>query len=109
MKKLLLIRHAQANPVNSSTDLLRDLSLKGEKDCEKMSEQLKEQAFFPEIVKYSHSNRTRQTAQIFSSLLHWPSELLVETKSLYLTDKFTIFKEIYECIYPQRGNRKIQR
>jgi phosphohistidine phosphatase len=94
MKKLLLIRHAQANPVNLGTDLLRDLSLKGEKDCEKMSEQLKNQDFLPELVKYSHSNRTKQTTQIFATQLNWSSERLVETKSLYLTDKFTILNEI---------------
>jgi len=94
MKKLLLIRHAQATHLNEGNDFSRDLSLKGETDCEKMSAHLKEQSFIPDLVKLSSSNRTRQTTQIFASALNWPSEILLDIKSLYMADNASLLAEI---------------
>ncbi len=84
MKRLLLIRHAEAEPINQEiTDFERKLSDKGIVDAQKMAEYLLENNIQPDCIISSSANRTLQTARIFANVLKYPLHKIIENSNLY--------------------------
>lgn len=68
MKKLVLIRHAEAEPENGSiSDFDRNLTNAGKKDAAKMAAILLNNTPVPEIIISSPSTRASETAHIFAA------------------------------------------
>lgn len=61
MKRLYLLRHAQASPSSDSGDKGRKLSSKGLDDAEKLGQMMVRKSYRPSIVLCSPAIRTRQT------------------------------------------------
>lgn len=61
MKRLYLLRHAQANPSSDTGDKGRKLSPKGLDDAEKLGRMMVKKSYKPYVVLCSPSIRTRQT------------------------------------------------
>ncbi len=84
MKRLLLIRHAKAEPINQEiTDFERQLSDIGIADARKMAEYLLENNIQPNCIISSSANRTLQTARIFANALKYPLHKIIENSDLY--------------------------
>ncbi|MFD1255865.1 SixA phosphatase family protein [Mucilaginibacter terrae] len=66
MKKLLLIRHAEAKGYTDKGDYARPLSVKGEKDVIALAQKLKNKNLLPLQVVCSPSLRTLTTAYILT-------------------------------------------
>ena len=68
MKKLLLIRHAEAGS-HDMNDFDRPLTEKGQHDAVSIAEKLKDAELFPEYIVASPAVRTKTTAKIFTKIL----------------------------------------
>ncbi|MBS7563547.1 histidine phosphatase family protein [Mucilaginibacter sp. Bleaf8] len=73
MKKLLLIRHAEAVSHAKGGDFARPLSDQGKQDAVKTAVYLKSHGFVPESMVISPALRTATTAQIIADHLHLSS------------------------------------
>jgi len=68
MKKLILIRHGEAEPeTNSTSDFDRNLTDRGKKDAAKMAAMLLNRVPAPEIIISSPAFRAINTAHIFAA------------------------------------------
>ena len=86
MRSLFLIRHAKAVENNFAIkDFERDLQPKGIQQAESIALELKNTITLDNNTLFisSPANRARQTAQIFASILDYPSENIQFTKELY--------------------------
>ncbi len=84
MKRLLLIRHANAEFIHQGiTDFQRNLSEKGIADAHKIAGYLLENNIQPQLIIASSANRTLQTARIFANILKYPSNNIIENPELY--------------------------
>ena len=63
MKKLLLLRHADALPAEGGNDIERKLSPKGLKDAYALGEELNKKNLIPMRIACSSAKRTQQTCQ----------------------------------------------
>ena len=81
MKRLILMRHAEAGWYINTDDHERPLSASGIRDAKKIGSWLKEKAYMPDEVISSTSVRTRETL----SCLHLDCPQICE-RSLYLAD-----------------------
>ena len=81
MKRLILMRHAEAGWHINMDDHERPLSASGIRDAKKIGSWLKEKAYMPDEVISSTSVRTRETLSYL--LLECPQ---IFEKSLYLAD-----------------------
>ena len=72
MKKLLLIRHAEAESYANEGDLQRPLSVMGKRDALKLAQKLKAERLLPQMVISSTALRTVITAGIITEELQLP-------------------------------------
>jgi phosphohistidine phosphatase len=85
MKRLTLLRHAQAdNPLPDQSDWNRLLTKRGQLDAKEMARRLKVQQLRPGLVLSSPALRARQTAEVFARCFSSATLQLVE--ELYLAD-----------------------
>ncbi len=84
VKRLLLIRHAKAEPIYQEiTDFERNLSDRGVNDAQKMADLLLKKNMLPDLIIASSATRTLQTARIFAGTLKYPLDKIVEKPGLY--------------------------
>ena len=72
MKKLLLIRHAEAEGYANEGDLNRPLSVVGKRDALKLAQKLKAESLLPQLFVCSTALRTITTATIITEDLQLP-------------------------------------
>ncbi|WP_125776584.1 SixA phosphatase family protein [Antribacter gilvus] len=73
MRRLVLLRHAKAEPVSAADDALRPLALRGREQSARLGEALSEGGLLPDLVIVSTALRTRQTWDLASGALgHGP-------------------------------------
>ncbi len=95
MKRLTLIRHAQAdNPLPDQQDWHRPLTKRGQRDAKEMSRRLKEQQPRPEIILSSPAIRAKQTAEIFAAC--FAKAELVMNEELYLAEPKNLLAAIQQ-------------
>ncbi|QJD97498.1 histidine phosphatase family protein [Mucilaginibacter robiniae] len=70
MKKLLLIRHAEAVGYTPNGDFHRPLSTKGEQQPAALAQNLQQSGFVPQHLVSSPALRTQTTVQIIANSLH---------------------------------------
>jgi phosphohistidine phosphatase len=86
LKRLTLIRHANAEQDADVRDFERPLSRKGRNEAEEMAKRFLERELIPDLILTSAAVRTRETADIFARLLGVPARLLQADDALYLAD-----------------------
>ncbi|WP_258933580.1 histidine phosphatase family protein [Nesterenkonia pannonica] len=69
MKKLLVLRHAEAGMSLSGGDHSRDLTARGEEEARQVGRLLLEHSYWPDAVLVSDAMRTRQTAIWIGSVM----------------------------------------
>ena len=85
MKRLTLIRHANADWKNPSVpDFERPLNKRGLTEAESLGKQLLEQELVPDLVLTSPARRTQQTTEILARKLTLAARLLKPQEILYL-------------------------
>ncbi len=98
MKKLILVRHAQAEGSSPDGDLGRSLTENGKADMLKVAEELKED-FFPDIILSSPAKRAFETANIIAHITGFDPLKIVYHNDLYNQDfnlLFDILNELEE-------------
>ncbi len=85
MKRLLLLRHAQALPANGGQDFDRALSPKGLEDAAALGRTLIQRGLLPDYILCSSARRTQQTCK----------EALLKTDEHKIHSSFT--KDIYNA------------
>ena len=88
MKKLLIVRHANANHESTSGDFSRQLSNKGLQEAALMANRLKEQKMHPQHIISSSAPRALKTALIIAETLSLPKPETHE--SIYTGNKETL-------------------
>ncbi|HOO82775.1 MAG TPA: histidine phosphatase family protein [Alphaproteobacteria bacterium] len=83
MKRLLLLRHAQALPANGGQDFDRALSPKGLEDARALGQALRQRGLIPDYILCSSAKRTQQTCK----------------ESLFQTDEHKIHSSFSKDIY----------
>ena len=96
MKKLYILRHAEAQSADSQTDDKdRALTKKGEASCRQLAEYLKENDMVPEFILCSDSLRTKQTAKTVFGDNSFESSIKTSfTADLYMATPGEIIKKI---------------
>lgn len=95
MKRLTLIRHAQADSqLPDQSDWERPLTKRGAMDAADMSRRLKSQRLRPDFILCSPALRTRQTADIFAKCFGLFTDKLSFPDDLYLADT----KHLLSCV-----------
>lgn len=95
MKRLTLLRHAQAdNPVSDQQDWDRPLTKRGERDAGEMARRMKALRQRPVLILSSPAIRARQTAEAFSKCFHNAQLQLVD--DLYLAEPKQLLTAIHE-------------
>lgn len=96
MKRLTLVRHAQADAqMPDQSDWERPLTRKGLSDAAEMAKRLKSQRLKPDLILCSPSLRTRQTAQAFAKCFALSDDKIKFEDDLYLADT----KHLLECVH----------
>lgn len=84
MKKLILVRHAQAvSREEKLPDFQRTLVKKGLKDAKIMADRLKMRELIPDLMISSPANRALETAHVFARMLDYPVQKIVVNDILY--------------------------
>jgi phosphohistidine phosphatase len=86
LKRLTLIRHANAEQDVDVRDFERPLSRKGRGEAEEMARRFQERGLTPDLLLASAAFRTRETSEIFARVLGVAARLLQSEDSLYLAD-----------------------
>jgi phosphohistidine phosphatase len=95
MKRLTLVRHAQADTeLPDRSDWDRPLTKRGLLDAAEMSKRLRSQRLKPELILCSPALRTRQTAEAFSKCFGLNSDVIVFEGELYLADCKHLLKHV---------------
>jgi phosphohistidine phosphatase len=90
MRRLLLIRHAKAEPAGGQVDFERALTHRGRDDARRVASALGERNLLPKALVHSGALRTKQTAEIFAA--QWPRRVeLQEEVGLYDATQETLF------------------
>ncbi len=85
MKRLTLIRHADADWKNASVpDFERPLNKRGLGEAEAMGKLLLDQALVPDLLLASAARRTQQTSEILARKLNLASRRVKAAEGLYL-------------------------
>jgi phosphohistidine phosphatase len=92
MKKLLLVRHATAQPESANGDFDRALSNKGINEATELAQKLKNNKIIPQLVVASSSLRTQTTAGIITNVLQLPKPQL--NTAIYEASEQTLLKAI---------------
>ncbi|MEJ5888435.1 histidine phosphatase family protein [Pseudokineococcus marinus] len=80
MALLVVLRHAQAEPVGASSDHARPLTARGEDEARAVGRALRERGISPDVVVSSDAARARRTAELVVADEAWP---LVEDPDVY--------------------------
>jgi phosphohistidine phosphatase len=91
MKRVVLVRHAKAVQWGYNDDFTRELTGRGERNAETVSNYLKKNEIIPDLILTSPAARTRQTANIFAASFGYPAERIKKEPNLYhgyTTDEF---------------------
>ena len=99
MKRLILMRHAEAGWHINTDDHERPLSASGIRDAKKIGSWLKEKAYMPDEVISSTSVRTRETLSYL--LLECPQ---IFERSLYLADADQMKSTLQTLLSEDRTN-----
>lgn len=92
MKKLLLIRHAEAEGVAEQGDFYRPLSAKGTADATRLAQKLEADGLIPDDMISSQALRTATTANIIASQLRLPPARL--SRTIYEATERTLLQTI---------------
>ncbi len=92
MKKLLLVRHATAQPESENGDFGRALSNKGIREATELAQKLKNDNLIPQLVVASSALRTQTTAGIITNVLQLPKPQL--NAAIYEASEQTLLKAI---------------
>jgi phosphohistidine phosphatase len=91
MKRLVMVRHAKAVQWGYDDDFNRELTGRGERNAETVSNFLKSMEIIPDLIITSPATRARQTAQIFAAGFEYPADRIKRELNLYhgyTTDEF---------------------
>jgi len=95
MKRLTLVRHAQADEqLPDQSDWERPLTKRGTLDAAEMAKRLKSQRLKPDLILCSPALRTRQTCEPFAKFLGVAADKIVYEDDLYLADT----KHLLQCV-----------
>jgi len=99
MKTLVLMRHAEPETQKSgSTDFMRNLTERGRKDVDSLTNFMRTKEFFPDQIVSSPAQRTRNTAEIIASKLSYPVNEIHYEQFLYeFYDKDDIIGLLKNC------------
>ena len=92
MKKLFLLRHAQAAPAGSKSDKERNLTPAGTKDALMLGRRMKQKHYHPDLVLCSTAQRTKETLAALEQSIEIVSTLYINT--LYEGGKSEMFQTI---------------
>jgi phosphohistidine phosphatase len=92
MKRLLLLRHAKAEP-HAQDDHKRALIDRGKKDSARMGRFLREEVYIPDLILSSDSKRTKQTLELALPEMGGKPEVKY-ARELYLAEPEIIFSVI---------------
>jgi phosphohistidine phosphatase len=81
--RLVLLRHAKAEPARGVDDVLRPLALNGRRQAGRVGAALAHSALVPELVLCSSALRTRQTWELLAAQLGGTTPAVVVTDTLY--------------------------
>ncbi len=84
MRKILLIRHAEAENPSEITDFDRKLTQNGIDKANEIGQILLQKGIIPDFVGTSSALRTLETAEIIASNLGFPTENIAQDKYLYI-------------------------
>jgi len=91
MRRLLLIRHAKAEPPMGSEDYVRPLSARGRKDAMRIAGALAARDMLPDALIHSGAARAKETAEIFAET--WDKLVPVEEEiGLYDAPQDVLFQ-----------------
>ena len=91
MRRLLLLRHAKAEPWDSRDDFDRELTERGQNDARHIGDLLVASDMLPDLIVYSSARRTRQTAEAVASRLPRAVESL-EENALYEATRYLVLE-----------------
>lgn len=95
MKRLTLVRHAQADPeLPGQSDWERPLTRRGQNDAAEMARRLKARKLKPDLILCSSAKRTRETADAFIKLFGLRSNQVIHQSELYLADSKHLLESI---------------
>jgi len=83
MKRLVLVRHAKAEPWGYDDDFSRALTERGESDARKVSRALKYSGIIPDLMISSSALRALQTAILFAGEMGYPEKSIIKNSVLY--------------------------
>jgi len=83
MKRVIIVRHAKSVPYGYDDDFRRDLTERGVSDALKISQELKNQIVFPDLVIASPATRTMHTASVFCQNLDYNPSKISQVDDLY--------------------------
>ncbi|MBC7982876.1 MAG: histidine phosphatase family protein [Candidatus Obscuribacterales bacterium] len=84
MKRLTLVRHAQAdNAMAGQSDFERLLTRRGTQDATEMARRIKQTKMMPELIIASAAPRAYSTATLFGNTLHLEAEQIQKEERLY--------------------------
>ena len=84
MKRIVTVRHAKAVPYGYDDDFNRNLTDRGERDADKISEHMKSMGLLPDLMVSSPANRAWKTALIFAGNLGYPVDKIIKVKEMYM-------------------------
>jgi len=91
MRRLLLLRHAKAEPWDHRDDFDRELTERGQDDARHIGDLLVGSDLLPDLIVYSGALRTRQTAEAVASRLPRAVEAL-EENALYEATRYLVLE-----------------
>jgi len=83
MKRVVIVRHGKSVPYGYDDDFNRDLRERGKNDAKLVSNELKKQGIFPEIMISSPAKRAIKTARIFAKNLNFKRGNITELEDIY--------------------------
>lgn len=88
MKYLILLRHAKSSWKDSSlNDFERPLNNRGKQDAPKMAQRLCQRGIQIDLIISSSARRTTETANIFTDILNYKSEIIFDHKLYAASDR----------------------
>jgi phosphohistidine phosphatase len=95
MKTLYLIRHAKSSwEDHILSDHDRPLSDRGRRDAPIIADILKPQKVMPDLIISSTARRALKTAKIFSSILKYPTDNIIQDATIYDATSQNLFTVI---------------
>ena len=95
MKRLLLLRHAKAEPATEPlVDIVRPLADRGDRDARRLGERLRQQQLYPALILSSPAARALRTAQLVAHALDYARDAIALDRRLYLAEPAAIVEII---------------